>query len=81
MLDSHASTFHGLGAGRCGLCLLKGFRSLRQHVKSTPETSGNFSTCNHMSYGLNSLKGVIQGEYHSSVIKGDTRSLDYSSYS
>ena len=37
----------------------------------------------HLSFGLNSLKGVIQGIIWGSVvgaIKGDTRSLDYGSY-
>ena len=36
-----------------------------------------------MSYSLNSLKGVIQGIIYGTtigVIKGDSRSLDYSSY-
>ena len=37
-----------------------------------------------MSYSLNSLKGDYIGEYigdyYIGVIKGDTRSLDYSSY-
>ena len=37
----------------------------------------------HMSYSLNSLKGVTYGIIYGTiigVIKGDTRSLDYSSY-
>ena len=37
----------------------------------------------HMSYSLNSLKGVIWGTIKGTtigVIKGDTRSLDYGSY-
>ena len=38
----------------------------------------------YMSYGLNSLKGDYIGDdignYYRGVIKGDTRSLDYSSY-
>ena len=36
-----------------------------------------------MSYSLNSLKGVIWGIIYGTIIgaiKGDTRSLDYSSY-
>ena len=36
----------------------------------------------HVSYSLNSLKGVYIGDYIGTtigVIKGDTRSLDYSS--
>ena len=36
-----------------------------------------------MSYSLNSLKGVIKGTIQGTTIgaiKGDTRSLDYSSY-
>ena len=38
-------------------------------------------TVAHMSYGLNSLKGVIQGIIQGTsigVTKGDTKSLDYS---
>ena len=37
----------------------------------------------HMSYSLNSLKGVTYGIIYGTIIgvtKGDTRSLDYSSY-
>ena len=37
-----------------------------------------------MSYSLNSLKGGFIGDYRGNIIgaiKGDTRSLDYSSYS
>ena len=37
----------------------------------------------HMSYSLNSLKGGYIGDYiedYYRVIKGDTKSLDYSSY-
>ena len=37
----------------------------------------------HMSYGLNSFKWVIGDyivEYYTRAIKGDARSLDYSSY-
>ena len=34
-----------------------------------------------MSYSLNSLKGGYIGEYIIGVIKGDTRSLHYSSFS
>ena len=33
----------------------------------------------HMSYSLNSLKGVMKASIIE-VIRGDTRSLDYSSY-
>ena len=44
---------------------------------------GNLLHRGYMSYSLNSLKGGYKGDYIGGiigVIKGDTRSLDYSSY-
>ena len=49
-------------------------------AKGLAERAGHWV---HMSYSLNSLKGGYIGDYigdYYRVIKGDTRSLDYSSY-